>query len=170
MQGLTQLGSPGALSVLFAIVVACLVLGKLRDPAAWLVIVMSGALISDVTLKFAFHRARPVPFFGTAPTSYSLLCARNLCIVHCGRSASEHHTVGCDGKGQPPNRADGITARSCFFAGALILSRLVAPSFGGQARERAPARRIEVGGDQEGEGPYVYPQHFAIAHRDISGP
>jgi hypothetical protein len=51
MQGLTRLGSPGALLVLFAIVVACFVLGKLRDPAAWLVIAMSGALILDVTLK-----------------------------------------------------------------------------------------------------------------------
>ena len=63
MQGFTGLGSVGALSILFAIVVACFVLGKLRGPAAWLVIAMSGALILDVTLKLAFHRARPVPFF-----------------------------------------------------------------------------------------------------------
>jgi undecaprenyl-diphosphatase len=71
MQGLTWLGSPAALSILFGIVVACFVLGKLRGPAAWLVVAMIGALLLDATLKLAFHRARPVPFFGTAPASYS---------------------------------------------------------------------------------------------------
>ena len=42
-----------------------------RRAAAWLAITMTGAVALDVTLKHAFHRSRPVPFFGDAPHSYS---------------------------------------------------------------------------------------------------
>jgi membrane-associated phospholipid phosphatase len=42
-----------------------------RKAAAWLGITMVGAVALDVALKNAFHRQRPVPFFGDAPHSYS---------------------------------------------------------------------------------------------------
>ena len=42
-----------------------------RRGAGWLAITMAGAILLDVTLKLAFHRTRPVPWFGTPPHSYS---------------------------------------------------------------------------------------------------
>ncbi|HUM06764.1 MAG TPA: phosphatase PAP2 family protein [Terriglobales bacterium] len=39
--------------------------------ALWLVVTLAGALVLDVTLKLAFHRARPTPFFGLLPRTYS---------------------------------------------------------------------------------------------------
>lgn len=42
-----------------------------RRAAAWLAVAMGGALILDLALKFAFHRMRPSPFFGTPPHTYS---------------------------------------------------------------------------------------------------
>jgi undecaprenyl-diphosphatase len=42
-----------------------------RKAAAWLAITMAGAVALDLALKHAFHRQRPVPFFGDAPHSYS---------------------------------------------------------------------------------------------------
>ena len=42
-----------------------------RHAAGWLAVSMAGALALDLTLKYAFHRPRPQPFFGAAPHSYS---------------------------------------------------------------------------------------------------
>lgn len=42
-----------------------------RRAAIWLPVTMAGAVLLDVTLKHAFHRQRPVPYFGYAPHSYS---------------------------------------------------------------------------------------------------
>jgi undecaprenyl-diphosphatase len=71
MLGFTGLGSVAALCILFGIALACFLLVKLRGPAVWLLIAMAGALILIVTLKLAFHRARPDPFFGPIPNGYS---------------------------------------------------------------------------------------------------
>jgi undecaprenyl-diphosphatase len=71
MQGFTDLGSVGALSILFGIALACFLLAKLRGPAVWLFVALGGTVILDVTLKLAFHRARPEPYFGPMPSSYS---------------------------------------------------------------------------------------------------
>ena len=42
-----------------------------RRAALWLGLTLAGALVLDVTLKSAFHRPRPVPFFGPIPLTYS---------------------------------------------------------------------------------------------------
>ncbi len=42
-----------------------------RRAAIWLAVTLAGALVLEVTLKTAFHRPRPVPFFGPAPLTYS---------------------------------------------------------------------------------------------------
>jgi len=42
-----------------------------RDYIRLVLITMSGAGILDGTLKLAFHRVRPDPFFGTKPNTYS---------------------------------------------------------------------------------------------------
>ena len=50
-----------------------------RRAAAWLAISMSGALVLDLTLKYAFRRPRPPVFFGAEPHSYSFPSGHALC-------------------------------------------------------------------------------------------
>jgi membrane-associated phospholipid phosphatase len=50
-----------------------------RRAAVWLAIAMTGSLLLDLTLKYAYHRARPTAFFGTAPHSYSFPSGHALC-------------------------------------------------------------------------------------------
>jgi undecaprenyl-diphosphatase len=43
----------------------------LKRVAIWFTVAVVGSEILDEILKLVFHRARPVPFFGTDPASYS---------------------------------------------------------------------------------------------------
>ncbi len=49
-----------------------------RRAAIWLVLTLAGALALDLALKFAFHRPRPVPFFGPIPRTYSFPSGHSL--------------------------------------------------------------------------------------------
>jgi undecaprenyl-diphosphatase len=49
-----------------------------RRAAIWLAVDLAGALILDLSLKFAFHRPRPVPFFGPVPSTYSFPSGHSL--------------------------------------------------------------------------------------------
>jgi undecaprenyl-diphosphatase len=71
MQALTFLGSIGFLSALFTILVFVFLARGLKRPAIWLAVAVGGSVVLDVSLKLAFHRARPVPFFGPVPLTYS---------------------------------------------------------------------------------------------------
>ena len=42
-----------------------------RRAALWLGVTIAGALLLDLTLKYAFHRVRPTPFFVALPDTYS---------------------------------------------------------------------------------------------------
>jgi undecaprenyl-diphosphatase len=71
MQVFSFLGSFASVITL-SLVVACVSIYYRRTRlAAWLGITMLGATVLDVALKHAFHRVRPVAFFGVAPSSYS---------------------------------------------------------------------------------------------------
>ncbi len=67
----TYLGALGVLALLGAVAVAVLIRARRRDAALFLIVTMSGALALENGLKFAFQRARPPPFFGTEPMTYS---------------------------------------------------------------------------------------------------
>jgi len=72
MRGISFLGSTLFLTSLTIVVVLCFALRRWKREAILFGITMAGAGVLDVTLKFAFHRARPVPFFDiVAPKSYS---------------------------------------------------------------------------------------------------
>lgn len=71
MQTLSFLGSLSFLSGLFLFLIAIFLARKLRRAAIWFTVAVVGSVILDAILKLAFHRARPVPFFGTDPASYS---------------------------------------------------------------------------------------------------
>jgi membrane-associated phospholipid phosphatase len=67
--------------LLFALLIAFMFFARLRwlRAAAWLAVTMSGALLLDLTLKYAYHRHRPKAFFGASPESYSYPSGHALC-------------------------------------------------------------------------------------------
>lgn len=70
MTAITFLGGDGlVIGALFATTAFLMV--RRRRAALWLVITLAGATVLDLTLKFAFHRPRPTPFFGPLPHTYS---------------------------------------------------------------------------------------------------
>ena len=71
MQALSFLGSIGFLAPLFLILIAIFLAKELRRAAIWFTVAVVGSQILDAILKLVFHRARPVPFFGADPASYS---------------------------------------------------------------------------------------------------
>jgi membrane-associated phospholipid phosphatase len=90
MRGVSFLGSTYFLTVITIVVVAAFAWRKWGREAKLFTITMIGAAILNVTLKFAFKRARPVPFFNlTAPESYSFPSGHSLasCCFFAGLAA-----------------------------------------------------------------------------------
>src|SRR5215467_4606614 len=58
-------------TIAFVIALALFLVLRWRRAAAWLTITLAGALVLDLSLKYAFHRQRPTPFFGPLPHTYS---------------------------------------------------------------------------------------------------
>lgn len=71
MQALSLLGSVAVTIVLTLLAAILLYYFRLRRAIVFLGIIMAGAGVLDFVLKHAFHRARPTPYFGIDPTSYS---------------------------------------------------------------------------------------------------
>jgi undecaprenyl-diphosphatase len=65
------LGSVAAVTIMCLVAICVSVYCHRTRTAALLTITMLGVAVLDVTLKYAFHRARPVAFFGATPGSYS---------------------------------------------------------------------------------------------------
>ncbi len=78
MTGISLLGYDILILELVAAVAIFLRL-RWRRAALWLAVSMAGALALDQTLKYAFHRPRPQPFFGGAPHSFSFPSGHALC-------------------------------------------------------------------------------------------
>jgi membrane-associated phospholipid phosphatase len=70
MIAISYLGGDGLIIGVFVGLAVFLSL-RWRRAALWLVITMLGALVLDLSLKYAFHRVRPNPFFGPLPHTYS---------------------------------------------------------------------------------------------------
>ena len=49
-----------------------------RRAALWMVVTILGAVVLDLSLKYAFHRPRPVPFFVPVPYTYSFPSGHSL--------------------------------------------------------------------------------------------
>ena len=71
MQKISYLGSVAVLATLGLLATLLFYYYHRQRAAALLVITMAGAAGLDLVLKHAFHRARPLPYFGTSPSSYS---------------------------------------------------------------------------------------------------
>ena len=70
MTGITFLGGDGLVIAALLATITFLI-ARRRRAALWLVVTLAGATVLDLTLKFAFHRPRPAPFFGPLPRTYS---------------------------------------------------------------------------------------------------
>ena len=71
MHGFSFLGSVGWVASVCALVIAACIYFKRGRMAAFLAIAMVGASTLDSVLKLAFHRLRPVAYYGVSPRSYS---------------------------------------------------------------------------------------------------
>jgi undecaprenyl-diphosphatase len=69
--GVSLMGSLQILVPASVVIVIGLLLFKKRWPAAALSAAMGGALVLNWTLKTGLHRARPQPFFGVDPETFS---------------------------------------------------------------------------------------------------
>jgi undecaprenyl-diphosphatase len=71
MQVFSFFGSVAAVTAMCLVAVCVSFYFRQARTGALLAITMLGAAALDAALKFAFHRPRPVPFFGSTPSSYS---------------------------------------------------------------------------------------------------
>jgi undecaprenyl-diphosphatase len=70
-RGISLLGSVAVIAPLFVIAFVGFYTAGRRRAAITLAVVMAGAVVLENGLKYALHRARPEPFFGVAPETYS---------------------------------------------------------------------------------------------------
>jgi membrane-associated phospholipid phosphatase len=77
MRFITDLGSLGLFIAAVVAIVIFLRTGWKRA-AGWLLLSLAGATVLSLSLKYGFHRPRPVPFFGVAPHSYSFPSGHSL--------------------------------------------------------------------------------------------
>jgi undecaprenyl-diphosphatase len=71
MQVFSFLGSVAAVTTMCLVAICVSLYYRRTRTAAMLAITMLGVAALNVALKFAFHRPRPVAFFGATPSSYS---------------------------------------------------------------------------------------------------
>ena len=77
MIAISFLGGDGLTAAAILSVIAFLSLHWRRE-ALWMVVTILGALVLDLSLKYAFHRPRPVPFFVPVPYTYSFPSGHSL--------------------------------------------------------------------------------------------
>ena len=74
---ISALGSQ-ALAVVVIIAFVIFLRLKWRRAAIWLLFTVACGLVLELTLKYAFHRPRPAPFFGAVPHTYSFPSGHSL--------------------------------------------------------------------------------------------
>ena len=71
MRLLSTIGTSAFLAELFVFFFLGFLQARWPEDAAWLSLTMAGSAVIVLAPKYLFQRARPVPFYGTAPPSYS---------------------------------------------------------------------------------------------------
>jgi undecaprenyl-diphosphatase len=71
VRGVTLLGSPAVIASFSIVAVVALCVAGRRRAAIALAAVMAGSVVLENGLKYALHRARPEPYFGTSPETFS---------------------------------------------------------------------------------------------------
>lgn len=126
MSAITHLGDPLTLAVLALFSFAVFWHRGWKRGAAWIALTMAGALVLDNTLKLAFHRPRPVAFFGVSPRSYSFPSGHALgsfCFYATLAALIAHRMRDCQGRTNRLARVVlGITAAALI--GIIGFSRI----------------------------------------------
>jgi undecaprenyl-diphosphatase len=118
-RGVSLLGSVAVIAPLFVIAFVGFYAAGRRRAAITLAVVMAGAVVLENGLKYALHRARPEPFFGMAPETYSFPSG------HALFSACFYGTLAWIFAGTRNRRARAaIWALSLMLIAAIGLSRL----------------------------------------------
>jgi membrane-associated phospholipid phosphatase len=115
MLGFSFLGSVATVSVLCLVLLSAFLCFRRVRLAALLGITMIGMAALDFSLKLAFHRPRPVAFFGSSPSSYSFPSGHAfgaLCFYGVLAAISAA-------------RARGKAAKSCIWTGAVLLIGMI---------------------------------------------
>jgi membrane-associated phospholipid phosphatase len=115
MQGISFLGSSAVVTTLCVLAIAAFLYFLQARTAALLAITMVGMAALDITLKLAFHRARPVAYFGPAPTTYSFPSG------HAMGSFCLYGVLAAI----LAARAKGRRTRWCIWAGAALLIGMI---------------------------------------------
>jgi undecaprenyl-diphosphatase len=77
MVAISALGSI-VLAAVFLVAFVIFICLRWRRAATWLLLTVAGGLLLELTLKSAFHRPRPTPFFGPVPYTYSFPSGHSL--------------------------------------------------------------------------------------------
>lgn len=100
--------------VLVATFIICLIVFaflRWRRAALWLTITMAGGLVLNLSLKYAFHRQRPTPFFVPLPHTYSFPSG------HALFSVCFYGVLA----GLLSDRIKSLPVRICIWAIAIVL-------------------------------------------------
>jgi len=115
MQAFSVLGSIAVMTPVVFLAICGLIYFHRPRAAALLAIAMVGAGGLDIGLKYAFHRARPVSFFGTSPGSYSFPSGHALASLCFYGSLAAILTA----------RVRGRTAKICIWIIAAFLVAMI---------------------------------------------
>jgi undecaprenyl-diphosphatase len=115
MQVFSFLGSVAAVTALCLVAICTSLYFHRARTAALLTITMLGATVLDIALKYAFHRPRPVAFFGATPSSYSFPSGHALgSFCFYGMLAAVLAA-----------RARGLGAKFCVWMAAMVLVGMI---------------------------------------------
>ena len=118
MQAFSFLGSVAAVTTMCLLAICVSLYFRHARTAALLAITMLGVAALDVALKHAFHRPRPVAFFGSTPSSYSFPSGHALgSFCFYGILAAILAA-----------RARGWGAKFCVWMGAVVLVAMIGVS------------------------------------------
>ena len=115
MQGFSFIGSVAVVSALCILAIAVSVYFRQARTAALLAMTMVGMAALQVALKLAFHRPRPVAYFGPTPTTYSFPSG------HAMGSVCFYGVLAAI----LAARASGRGAKSSIWAGAVLLILMI---------------------------------------------
>ena len=120
MQGISFLGSVAFIVGLTVVTLALFIYFHRPRAAVLLAATMTGAAVLDEVLKYAFHRSRPVAFFGTSPGSYSFPSG------HALESMCFYGVMAVILSERTPTRAGRmlIYAGTILLVGAIGISRI----------------------------------------------
>jgi undecaprenyl-diphosphatase len=115
MQGFSFLGSVTMVTALCILAIGAFFYFRQARTAALLAITMVGMAVLDTTLKLAFHRPRPVGYFGSTPTTFSFPSG------HAMGSVCFYGVLAAI----LAARASGRAAKCCIWTGAVLLIGMI---------------------------------------------